>query len=158
MIYLILSIKIVIYYKDKVQEVSLTSCIEETILSARGNKIKEASSMDRDNTERILSSELEMSKYIVEEKTEVAEKTQEQSNTEEKEEIKHAETGLKTEVVDNSNISNNDALHLIIDDISKKTITDILELDEIDKITVKTALKITDIMKILRENEDDVLD
>ena len=57
-----------------------------------------------------------------------------------------------------SNISNNDALHLIIDDISKKTITDILELDEIDKITVKTALKITDIMKILRENEDDVLD
>lgn len=99
-------IKIVIYYKDKVQEVSLTSCIEETILSARGNKIKEASSMDRDNTERILSSELEMSKYIVEEKTEVAEKTQEQSNTEEKEEIKHAETGLKTEVVDNSNINN----------------------------------------------------
>ena len=32
-------IKIITYYKDKVQEVSLTSCIEETILSAKGNKI-----------------------------------------------------------------------------------------------------------------------
>ena len=59
-------IKIIVIGKNKIKEVSLVPLIEDTIILANGNSLKEFKSMDRDNTEKILASELQMSKYIKE--------------------------------------------------------------------------------------------
>ena len=57
-------IKIILVGKDKIKDLSLIPVIQDTIISASGNSLKEFKSIDRDNTEQILSSELQMSKFI----------------------------------------------------------------------------------------------
>ncbi len=104
-VFLLISvIKVISFYSNSLKEVSLTSCIEETILSTRGNVLKQVNGIDRDSSEKILSSELAMSKYIKEEKKEIAKENEKKEKSDEKETEK-AETGLKTEVVDGENIN-----------------------------------------------------
>ena len=56
-VFLLISvIKVISFYSNSLKEVSLTSCIEETILSTKGNVLKQASGIDRDSSEKILSS------------------------------------------------------------------------------------------------------
>ena len=50
--------------KDKIKDLSLIPVIQDTIIATSGNSLKEFKSIDRDNTEQLLSSELQMSKYI----------------------------------------------------------------------------------------------
>lgn len=49
-------IKIILVGKDKIKDLSLIPVIQDTIISASGNSLKEFKSIDRDNTEQILSS------------------------------------------------------------------------------------------------------
>ena len=70
-------IKIIVIGKNKIKEVSLVPLIEDTIILANGNSLKEFKSMDRDNTEKILASELQMSKYIKEKEKLIKEYTDE---------------------------------------------------------------------------------
>ncbi len=107
-------IKIILVIKDKLENISFIPVIEDTIIATNGNSLKEFKSMDRDNIEEILSSELQMSKYIVsnnEEKEEIASEntTNNQDKGNENEVItstvKEAQTGLTTEVVSGGNIN-----------------------------------------------------
>lgn len=104
-------IKLILQMKEKVKEISLIPIIEDTIISANGNKLKEFKSMDRDATEEILSSELNMSKYIKtdDKNTTTIAETNETNTSDENtdnNEIEEAEVGLKTEVIDNGSINN----------------------------------------------------
>ena len=107
-------IKIILVIKDKLENISFIPVIEDIIIATNGNSLKEFKSMDRDNIEEILSSELQMSKYIVsnnEEKEEIASEntTNNQDKGNENEVItstvKEAQTGLTTEVVSGGNIN-----------------------------------------------------
>ncbi len=107
-------IKIILVIKDKLENISFIPVIEDTIIATNGNSLKEFKSMDRDNIEEILSSELQMSKYIVsnnEEKEEIASEntTNNQDKGNENEVItstvEEAQTGLTTEVVSGGNIN-----------------------------------------------------
>lgn len=107
-------LKIILVIKDKLENISFIPVIEDTIIATNGNSLKEFKSMDRDNIEEILSSELQMSKYIVsnnEEKEEIASEntTNNQDKGNENEVItstvEEAQTGLTTEVVSGGNIN-----------------------------------------------------
>ena len=100
-------IKIIVIGKNKIKEVSLVPLIEDTIILANGNSLKEFKSMDRDNTEKILASELQMSKYIKEKEIpkEVPENN-EVKIAKEEEKIEEAKTGVGTEIISGGNINN----------------------------------------------------
>ena len=100
-------IKIIVVGKNKIKEVSLVPLIEDTIILANGNSLKEFKSMDRDNTEKILASELQMSKYIKEK--EIPKEVPENNEVEiakEEEKIEEAKTGIGTEIISGGNINN----------------------------------------------------
>ena len=100
-------IKIIVIGKNKIKEVSLVPLIEDTIILANGNSLKEFKSMDRDNTEKILASELQMSKYIKEK--EIPKEVPENNEVEiakEEEKIEEAKTGVGTEIISGGNINN----------------------------------------------------
>ena len=100
-------IKIIVIGKNKIKEVSLVPLIEDTIILANGNSLKEFKSMDRDNTEKILASELQMSKYIKEK--EIPKEVTENNEVEiakEEEKIEEAKTGVGTEIISGGNINN----------------------------------------------------
>lgn len=100
-------IKIIVVGKNKIKEVSLVPLIEDTIILANGNSLKEFKSMDRDNTEKILASELQMSKYIKEK--EIPKEVPENNEVEiakEEEKIEEAKTGVGTEIISGGNINN----------------------------------------------------
>ena len=106
---IMLIIKIFLFGKDKIKDLSLIPVIQDTIIATSGNSLKEFKSIDRDNTEQLLSSELQMSKYIKTDETErlgtentiqVQNQTQ-VSNVSQEE----AQTGLQTEVVSGGNIN-----------------------------------------------------
>lgn len=100
-------IKIIVVGKNKIKEVSLVPLIEDTIILANGNSLKEFKSMDRDNTEKILASELQMSKYIKEK--EIPKEVTENNEVEiakEEEKIEEAKTGVGTEIISGGNINN----------------------------------------------------
>ena len=106
---IMLIIKIFLFGKDKIKDLSLIPVIQDTIISTSGNSLKKFKSIDRDNTEQLLSSELQMSKYIKTDETErlgtentiqVQNQTQ-VSNVSQEE----AQTGLQTEVVSGGNIN-----------------------------------------------------
>ena len=100
-------IKIIVVGKNKMKEVSLVPLIEDTIILANGNSLKEFKSMDRDNTEKILASELQMSKYIKEK--EIPKEVPENNEVEiakEEEKIEEAKTGIGTEIISGGNINN----------------------------------------------------
>ena len=104
-------IKLILQIKENIKEVSLIPIIEDTIISTNGNKLKEFKSMDRDTTEELLSSELNMSKYIKSNDTNntiVAETNQLNTTNENinNNEMEEAQTGLETEVIDNGSINN----------------------------------------------------
>lgn len=100
-------IKIILVGKEKIKEASLVPFIEDTIILANKNSLKEFKSMDRDNTEKILTSELQMSKYIEEKDIERVENNQNNTIENLKEEkIEEAKTGMTTEIVSGENINN----------------------------------------------------
>ncbi len=108
---LMIIIKMILVGKDKIKNVSFLPVIEDTIIATNGNSLKELKSIDRDNTEEILNSELKMSQYIksnTSENMEVANNEQNQTNdnTQTDSTLEEAKTGLTTEVVDTSNINN----------------------------------------------------
>ena len=106
---IMLIIKIFLLGKDKIKDLSLIPVIEDTIISASGNSLKEFKSIDRDNTEQILSSELQMSKYIKSKETEqIADENTIQIQNQTQVAIistEEAQTGLQTEVVSGGNIN-----------------------------------------------------
>ena len=67
---IMLIIKIFLFGKVKIKDLSLIPVIQDTIIATSGNSLKEFKSIDRDNTEQLLSSELQMSKYIKTDETE----------------------------------------------------------------------------------------
>ncbi len=100
-------IKIILVGKEKIKEASIVPFIEDTIILANKNSLKEFKSMDRDNTEKILTSELQMSKYIEEKDIERVENNQNNTIENLKEEkIEEAKTGMTTEIVSEENINN----------------------------------------------------
>ena len=106
---IMLIIKIFLFGKDKIKDLSLIPVIQDTIIATSGNSLKEFKSIDRDNTEQLLSSELQMSKYIKTDETErlgtentIQVQNQTQVSTVSQEE---AQTGLQTEVVSGGNIN-----------------------------------------------------
>ena len=105
---IMLIIKIFLFGKDKIKDLSLIPVIQDTIISASGNSLKEFKSIDRDNTEQLLSSELQMSKFIKSDEEQLATENtiqvqnQTQVSTVSQEE---AQTGLQTEVVSGGNIN-----------------------------------------------------
>lgn len=100
-------IKIILVGKEKIKEASIVPFIEDTIILANKNSLKEFKSMDRDNTEKILTSELQMSKYIEEKDIERVENNQNNTIENLKEEkIEEAKTGMTTEIVSGENINN----------------------------------------------------
>ncbi len=107
---LMTTIKIIGIGKEKIKEASLVPLIEDTIILANGNSLKEFKSMDRDNTEKMLTAELQMSKYIKEkEKKEEETKNEVNNNIEiakEEKEIEEAKTEVNTEIVSGGNINN----------------------------------------------------
>ena len=106
---IMLIIKIFLLGKDKIKDLSFIPVIEDTIISTSGNSLKEFKSIDRDNTEQILSSELQMSKYIKSNETEkiTYENTIQIQNQTQVATIstEEAQTGLQTEVVSGGNIN-----------------------------------------------------
>ena len=106
---IMLIIKIFLLGKDKIKNLSLIPVIEDTIISTGGNSLKEFKSIDRDNTEQILSSELQMSKYIKSNETEqiANENTIQIQNQTQVAAIstEEAQIGLQTEVVSGGNIN-----------------------------------------------------
>lgn len=107
---LMILIKIILVGKDKIKEASLVPFIEDTIILANKDSLKEFKGMDRDNTEKILTSELQMSRYIKEKDTERIETENNVNNTieiaKEEEKIEEAKTGMGTEIVSGGNINN----------------------------------------------------
>lgn len=104
---LMILITIIVVGKNKIKEVSLVPLIEDTIILANGKSLKEFKSMDRDNTEKILASELQMSKYIKEK--EILKEEPENNEVEiakEEEKIEEAKTGVGTEIISGGNINN----------------------------------------------------
>lgn len=102
---LMILITIIVVGKNKIKEVSLVPLIEDTIILANGKSLKEFKSMDRDNTEKILASELQMSKYIKEILKEEPENNEVEIAKEE-EKIEEAKTGVGTEIISGGNINN----------------------------------------------------
>lgn len=101
-------IKIILVGKDKIKDLSLIPVIQDTIISASGNSLKEFKSIDRDNTEQILSSELQMSKFIKSDEEQLAtENTIQVQNQTQVSTVSEEEpqTGLQTEVVSGGNIN-----------------------------------------------------
>ena len=103
-------VKAVLIGANKIKELSLIPFIEDTIIATNGNTLKEFKSMDRDNTEEILSSELQMSKYIKSNNTEEQEVVSEEENEiqnqiQENSIIEEAQTDLKTEIISGDNIN-----------------------------------------------------
>ncbi len=104
---LMILITIIVVGKNKIKEVSLVPLIEDTIILANGKSLKEFKSMDRDNTEKILASELQMSKYIKEKEILKEEpENNEVEITKEEEKIEEAKTGVGTEIISGGNINN----------------------------------------------------
>ena len=108
---LMIIIKVILIGKDKIKNLSLIPFIEDTIIATNGNSLKEFKSIDRDNTEELLNSELKMSQYIKSNTTtneELASNNeQNQTNdTQTSNTSEEAQTGLSTQVVDTSNINN----------------------------------------------------
>ena len=104
---LMILITIIVVGKNKIKEISLVPLIEDTIILANGKSLKEFKSMDRDNTEKILASELQMSKYIKEKEILKEEpENNEVEITKEEEKIEEAKTGVGTEIISGGNINN----------------------------------------------------
>ena len=101
-------VPLILVGKDKIKDLSLIPVIQDTIISASGNSLKEFKSIDRDNTEQILSSELQMSKFIKSDEEQLAtENTIQVQNQTQVSTVSEEEpqTGLQTEVVSGGNIN-----------------------------------------------------